>query len=44
MDVKDLKIVSKKELRKAGEEFGNLLREIEYLKENPETKKQIFSA
>ncbi len=39
MDLKDLKIVSKTELEKAKEEFGILLRAIEYFKENPETKR-----
>ena len=39
MDLKDLKIVSKTELEKVKEEFGSLLRAIEYLKENPETKR-----
>lgn len=39
MDLKDLKIVSKTELEKAKEEFGSLLRSIEYFKENPETKR-----
>ncbi len=39
MDTKDLKIVSKKELEKTKEEFGSLLRAIEYFKENPETKR-----
>ena len=39
MDLKDLKVVSKTELEKAKEEFGSLLRAIEYFKENPETKR-----
>jgi hypothetical protein len=39
MDLKDLKIVSKTGLEKAKEEFGSLLRAIEYFKENPETKR-----
>ena len=39
MDLKDLKIVSKDELKKAKEEFGILLTDIEYAKNNPETKK-----
>lgn len=39
MDLKDLKIVSKTEFEKAKEEYGSLLRAIEYFKENPETKR-----
>ena len=39
MELKDLKIISKKELEKAKEEFGSLLRAIEYFKDNPETKR-----
>ena len=39
MDTKDLKIVSKKELKKTKEEFGSLLRAIEYFKEHQETKR-----
>lgn len=39
MDLKDLKIVSKAKLKKAKEEFGILLTDIEYAKNNPETKK-----
>lgn len=39
MDIKDLKIVSEKELKKVREHFGLLLREIEYLNEKHETKR-----
>ena len=39
MDLKDLKIISKNELKKAKEEFGILLCDIEFAKNNPETKK-----
>lgn len=39
MDIKDLKIVSEKQLKKVKEDFGSLLRAIEYFKDNPETKR-----
>lgn len=39
MDLLNLKIVSKKELRTIKEDFGVLLRNIEYLKDNPKTEK-----
>lgn len=39
MDLKDLKIVNKTDIAKAKEEFGFLLRDIEYAKNNPERKK-----
>ena len=39
MDIKDLKIVSEKQLKKVKEDYGSLLRAIEYFKDNPETKR-----